>query len=323
MAIGSIWVLAEQRDGRPLPVAFELLGAARKFTSDVRAITFGPADAAAAEVLAAHGASSVVCLGDLSPSLPAPKVAGALEAMVAEGRPHALFFGTTFDGREAAARVSARLRQPLLANVIGLELIDDGLVTHHVLNGGEETATARMMGTGPGIYLLRPKCFAPLETESSSPANVTHRNPPTAGTTDAVRVLSHELLAQVGPRLDDAEVVVTGGRGLGSREHYTQVEELAGLLGGATGATRAVVDAGWAPYGAQVGQTGKTVKPNVYIACGVSGATQHLVGMKDSSHIVAINKDPDAAIFKVSDLGIVADVNVLIPRLIQALKARS
>ncbi|MGD1011437.1 MAG: electron transfer flavoprotein subunit alpha/FixB family protein [Acidimicrobiales bacterium] len=323
MGIGPIWVLAEQRGGTPMSVALELLGAARSFSSDVSAITFGPADETAAEALAAHGASSVVCLGDLSPSLPAPKVAGALQTMVAEGRPHAVFFATTFDGREAAARLSARLRQPLLANVIGLELIDDVLFTRHVLNGGEETATARLIGPGPGIYLLRPKCFAPLEPDSSFAINVVHRDPPTAGRTDAVHVLSHELLEQVGPRLDDAEVVVTGGRGFGSRERYAQAGELAALLHGATGATRAVVDAGWAPYSAQVGQTGKTVKPNVYIACGVSGAIQHLVGMKDSSHIVAINKDPDAAIFKVSDLGIVADVNVLIPRLIQALKARS
>ncbi|EQD80461.1 Electron transfer flavoprotein alpha subunit, partial [mine drainage metagenome] len=127
---------------------------------------------------------------------------------------------------------------------------------------------------------------------------------------------------RTGPKLDEAAIVVSGGRGLGKAESYTMVEELASLLNGAPGASRAIVDAGWVPYSYQVGQTGKTVKPTVYIACGISGATQHMVGMKGAKNIIAVNKDQEAPIFSISDLGIVGDVHKVLPALIEALRAR-
>ena len=144
-----------------------------------------------------------------------------------------------------------------------------------------------------------------------------------SGATNAAKIIARHVEERTGPKLDEADVVVSGGRGLGEKENYALIEELATLLHGAAGASRAIVDAGWVPYSHQVGQTGKTVKPTVYIACGISGATQHLVGMKNSKNIVAINKDQDAPIFSVADLGIVGDVHKVLPKLIEALKARA
>ncbi|NBY12891.1 MAG: electron transfer flavoprotein subunit alpha/FixB family protein [Actinobacteria bacterium] len=145
---------------------------------------------------------------------------------------------------------------------------------------------------------------------------------PDTGATGSAKVLSVHVEESTGPKLDEAEIVVSGGRGLGEAGKYTLVEDLAKVLKGAPGASRAIVDAGWVPYSYQVGQTGKVVKPNVYIAAGISGATQHMVGMKGSKNIIAINKDKEAPIFGVADLGIVGDVHKVLPQLIELLKSR-
>ena len=145
---------------------------------------------------------------------------------------------------------------------------------------------------------------------------------PDLGAAGAAEIVERHVEERTGPKLDEAPIVVSGGRGLGEAEKYSMIEELAKLLKGAPGASRAIVDAGWVPYAYQVGQTGKTVKPTVYLACGISGATQHMVGMKGAKNIVAVNKDKDAPIFGIADLGIVGDVHKVLPKLIEALQAR-
>jgi electron transfer flavoprotein alpha subunit len=187
--------------------------------------------------------------------------------------------------------------------------------------GGNTLVSTTFTGQTPYLAAFRPKSFAP-EPASGGPAEVVAAPVPDLGSTGGARVTAVHVEETSGPKLDEADVVVAGGRGLGEADKFEMVEGLASLLKGAPGASRAIVDAGWVPYSYQVGQTGKVVKPKVYIAAGISGATQHMVGMKGSKNIIAINKDKEAPIFAVADLGIVGDVHKVLPKLIEALQAR-
>jgi|SRR5579875_289085 len=318
-----IWVLAEVSEQGPTPLTYELLTCARSLASRVEAVAWGPGTATAAAALGEYGASRVYDVGDLGGALPGAPVAAAMAALVASGeRPDAVFVPASYDGRDVAGRLSVRLDRPVLTNVTGLSERDGALVTEHPVFGGSKIAHARFTSDGPGIYVVRAKSFT-AEPSGGAPAEVVAAPPGDVGATGAAKVVGRHVEEASGPKLDEAAVVVSGGRGLGGAEHYAMVEELAKLLRGAAGASRAIVDAGWVPYSHQVGQTGKTVKPTLYVACGISGATQHLVGMKGSKHIVAINKDREAPIFTVADLGIVGDVHKVLPALIDALKSRS
>ena len=275
-----------------------------------------------AATLGEYGATKVHDVGDLGGALPGVPVAAAIAAAVEAGTgPDAILFPATYDGRDIAGRLSAKLDRPVLTNVVGLEAADGALATQHAIFGGAEIVTARFTGEGPGIFVIRAKSFA-AEASGGGPAEVVAAAAPDAGASNAARIVARHVEERTGPKLDEADVVVSGGRGLGERRSTPSSRSWPGLLHGAAGASRAIVDAGWVPYSHQVGQTGKTVKPTVYLACGISGATQHLVGMKNSKNIVAINKDQDAPIFTVADLGIVGDVHKVVPKLIEALKAR-
>jgi electron transfer flavoprotein alpha subunit len=322
MAIDKIWVLAESADGALTPVTLELLTEARSVASTVEAVAWGPDVAALAAGLGEYGASAVYDVGDLGGVLPGVPVAAAIAAHVQGGNaPDAILIPATYEGRDVAGRLSAKLDRPVLTNVTGLVPGDGGLSSQHPVFGGSLIVTARFTGEGPGIFVIRAKSFA-AEPWGGAAASVVTAPVPEVAATNTAKVVERHVEERSGPKLDEAAVVVSGGRGLGEAANYAMIEELAKLLHGAAGASRAIVDAGWVPYSHQVGQTGKTVKPTVYLACGISGATQHLVGMKGSKNIVAINKDQEAPIFSVADLGIVGDVHKVLPALIEALKAK-
>lgn len=314
----AIWVFAEEIDGAPSPGSLELVSKAASM-GDVTVLYVGEGSPDAFDTLGAHGASSVhhINTGDALPSAPTAK---ALADLLDESSARLVLFGAGNTDRDVAGRLAARLGQPVVANA--LDVTDDGdiSVTSEIL-GGSVAVTTSVTATGPAIVVTRPKAFVAEVTGGPTPSVHSVAVPDTGRSGGAV-ITERHVEESKGPDLEAAAVVVSGGRGLGAADKFTMIDELAGLLGGAVGGTRAVVDAGWVPYSYQVGQTGKTVKPDVYIACGISGAMQHVVGMKGASTIIAINKDPDAPIFGISDLGVVGDIHKVVPQLIEALKAR-
>jgi electron transfer flavoprotein alpha subunit len=323
MAIDKVWVLAEAGDSGPTPVTLELLTEARSVAGTVEAVAWGADTASLAAALGEYGATTVYDVGDLGGALPGVPVSAAMAALIQGGNaPDAILIPASYDGRDVAGRLSVKLDRPVLTNVTGLVAGDGGLSSQHPVFGGSQIVTARFTGEGPAIFVIRAKSFAP-ESAGGGAASVVAAPVPDTGAANGAKLVERHVEERSGPKLDEAAVVVSGGRGLGEAANYALIEELAKLLHGAAGASRAIVDAGWVPYSHQVGQTGKTVKPTVYVACGISGATQHLVGMKGSKNIIAINKDKEAPIFSVADLGIVGDVHKVLPALIEALKAKS
>ncbi|MBI2088320.1 MAG: electron transfer flavoprotein subunit alpha/FixB family protein [Deltaproteobacteria bacterium] len=315
-----IWVYAEVVEGKITPTTLEILSKAAE-VGTAEAILLGPAPDDAVKTLGDYGAGKIYrspdpvfhdCL-----TLPAIKtIAGLIE----KHHPELMLFASSYAGRDLAAALSVVLDSGAITDV-GDFVLKDGRVEASIpALGGSYLNTTTLAGSGTKILLVRPKSFEPKARPQT--ASVEDVEAPSDPSVRKARVTDRVAVEQEGPDLEGARVIVAGGRGLREAEKFSLLRQLADLLGGAVAATRAVVDAGWVPYSLQVGQTGKTVKPDLYIACGISGAVQHLSGMKGSKTIIAINKDPEAPIFQVADLGVVGDVFKVVPQLIDDLKKR-
>ena len=321
MSVNNVWVFAQIANGAPTSATLELLTKARALSSNVAAFLGDDASSVAA-ALGEYGATKVYATGNLGGKLPGVAVSAAMKAVIDGGTtPDLILFPQNYEGRDVMSRLSVKLNKTVLTNSIDVS-VDGGAVSATTpIFGGNTLVTTTFTGEGPYLVAFRPKSFA-AESAGSGAAEVVAAAVPDLGATGAAKVTAVHVEETTGPKLDEADIVVSGGRGLGESDKYAMVEELAKLLKGAPGASRAIVDAGWVPYSYQVGQTGKVVKPSVYIAAGISGATQHMVGMKGSKNIIAVNKDKEAPIFGIADLGIVGDVHKVLPKLIEALKSR-
>jgi electron transfer flavoprotein alpha subunit len=245
--------------------------------------------------------------------------AATMEALVKKSPPDLILFGFSYDSREVAGRLAAALGVGMVSNAMDVAASGGGFTASVPYFGGAKVATMKVLHK-PGIVLLRPKSVE--AAEAGGTAQVEKIEAVTGDLSRAAKIVERVVEAGEKVKLEEATIVVSGGRGMQGPENFPLLEQLADALGAAVGASRAVVDAGWVPYSMQVGQTGKSVRPTVYIACGISGAMQHTVGMKNSKYIVAINKDAEAPILKMADLGVVGDALKLVPKLTEAVKAR-
>ncbi len=321
MGIDNIWVFAQVADGEPTSGTLELLAKARSLGGTVSAFVGGSVGEAAA-VLGDHGAAKVFETGDLGGALPGAAVSAAMQAVIVGGdAPDLIMFPQNYEGRDVMSRLSVKLDRTVLTNSTDVSVDGDRVSVVTPIFGGTKLVTSTFTGDAPYLAAFRPKSFEPAGGAGAA-GEVVPVSVPDLGSTGGATVTAVHVEETSGPKLDEADVVVAGGRGLGESEKFEMIESLAKALKGAPGASRAIVDAGWVPYSYQVGQTGKVVKPTVYIAAGISGATQHMVGMKGSKNIIAVNKDKEAPIFGVADLGIVGDVHKVLPQLLEALQAR-
>ena len=288
---------------------------------DVSAVLIGGGVRALAPEAAKYGAAKVHVAEDdsLEPPLPQPRV-DVLAKVVQDGGYDTVLFANSVLAADIAAGLAARLDAGLNWDLADIELRDGTLVGKRPALQDSVLVDVGWKGT-PRLALFRAGSFD-AEPKETGQAEVVDVSVDYEAHSRSAQVVDHEQEQASGPSIEDADIIVAGGRGLGAPESFTLAEELARALGGAVGATRAVVDAGWYPYAAQIGQTGKVVSPKLYIALGISGAIQHKVGMQSSNVIVAINKDPNAPIFEFSDLGVVGDVHEIVPKLTELVDQR-
>jgi electron transfer flavoprotein alpha subunit len=316
--VAGVWVYAEQAGGQANASALELLTKARGLGGEVAAVVLGSGAKDAAPALGEHGAATVYAGDDpvFDDHLAQPRVE-VLHRLVEEHRPNLILFASSYDSRDVAGRLQARTASTLMSNASDV-LAPDRAQTQ--IFGGTKVVDVELAGPDPRLVLVRPKAFA--AEPSGGTADVVDVPTDMPDEAKRARVVERHEEEASGPKLEDASVIISGGRGLQDPKHFELLQDLAKALGkAAVGATRAVVDAGWVPYSMQIGQTGITVKPEVYIAVGISGATQHLVGMKESKRIIAVNKDPDAPIFRIADLGVVGDALKVLPAVTEKLRS--
>jgi len=321
----NVWVFVEVFGGKAKNVGLEIIGAGKSVAAgqQVVAVLVGSDLDDACKAAAEYGADQIITVsGDDYADYSLEGYTYALKELVEKYKPAAFLFGATSNGRELAPRLAARLKTGCSADCTGLEVGGGGTIqwTRPVYSGRylsvEETPEVR-----PQIGTIRPGIFKRGEPETGRTVEIVKES--VSVPADVIRTILVEKVAEAvegAVKLEDAEVIVSGGRGLGSEENFGMLKELADLLGGVVGASRAAVDSGWIHHGHQVGQTGKTVGPKLYIACGISGAIQHLAGMSGSDVIVAINKDGDAPIFDIADYGVIGDLKTVVPALTEAIK---
>ena len=317
-----ILTYAEVRDGKLRRSALEAVSEARRLadalSATVRAVLIGSGVKALADELASYGADQVVAFDDPALAVYATEAyARALALAITEANPKAVLIPYTALGKDVAPRVAARVGTGLVSDCVSLSVKNGRLVARRPMYAGKAYATVAWTAE-PQMATLRANVSALGKADTSRKAEVL------AATVDKAaraRVTAVKATAEGKVELTEAQVIVSGGRGLKGPEHFHLVQELGEAMGAAVGASRAVVDAGWVDHQMQVGQTGKTVSPTLYIACGISGAIQHLAGMSSSKCIVAVNKDADAPIFKVANYGIVGDAFEVLPKLTEAAKA--
>ncbi|GBD99569.1 acryloyl-CoA reductase electron transfer subunit beta [bacterium BMS3Abin07] len=321
----GVWVFAEQRDGKVAQVAFELLGAGRQLAEKLKcklsAVLFG-ADRGQAEELIKWGADSVYLTSDdkLIHFNDEP-YCNMLSSLIKKYKPGIVLAGATPIGRSFVPRVAARLSTGLTADCTALDIDDEtgDLLQKRPAFGGNIMATIVCPNRRPQIATVRPRVMKKGQYDNDRKGEIIETEPDKIDFRTKVIERVKEI-SDITVNLQEADVIVSGGRGMGGAGGFKLLEELANSLDGAVGASRAAVDEEWIPYSHQVGQTGKTVCPRIYIACGISGAVQHLVGMQSSDVIIAINKNPEAPIFNVASYGIIGDVFEVVPLLIKKIK---
>jgi electron transfer flavoprotein alpha subunit len=317
--MASLLVYAELSQGKLASTSLELMAKAREL-GDVYAVALGSGAKAAAATLGKHGAKVIHVNEDAAfDDYIAEPATDAIASLIEKEKPDLILFGFTPDSREVAGRLAARLGSGLIANASDIVAEGGGFVAKVPYFGGAKVASMKANGK-PAMVLIRPKSFE--ASEKPAAGDVQQLEAAIGDGSKRAHIAERVAEASEKVKLEDARVVISGGRGMGGPQNFPLLEDLASALGGAVGASRAVVDAGWVPYSMQVGQTGKSVRPGVYIAVGISGAMQHTVGMKTSKVIIAINKDAEAPIMKMADLGVVGDALKIVPALTAAVKAK-